>query len=297
MELRQLKYFIAVAEELHFGRAAQRVHIAQPPLSQQIKRLEEELEVRLFERTSRKVALTPEGTAFLVVATDLVGRLEEGVERIRSMARGEEGLLRVGFIGPASLSRLPLAIRGFRESNPRIRLEFSARATSEQLPLLRTDRLDVIFVRLFGHDTEGLESMIFLREPYVLALPQGHALAKRDRLDMTDLKGVPMIFNQRVAQPALYRSLMGSFHKAGFMPEVIQEVNTEQATVALVATGLGVALVPKSSATDHRAGVVFRPLDGDLPWWEISALWKRRRETPLLLKFLEVIKANRELAD
>jgi DNA-binding transcriptional LysR family regulator len=98
-----------------------------------------------------------------------------------------------------------------------------------------------------------------------------------------------MIFNQRLAQPALYRSLMGAFHKAGFEPEVVQEVNTEQSTVALVSTGMGAALVPASSATDRRSGVVFRPLDGELPNWEITALWKGRRETPLLRRFLDVL--------
>ena len=124
--------------------------------------------------------------------------------------------------------------------------------------------------------------MIFLREPYVLALPEGHILAEQERVDIRQLDGQPMIFNQRIAQPALYRSLMGSFHKAGFVPNIVQEVNTEQSTVALVATGLGMALVPASSAGDQRAGVTFRPLDGDMPSWEITALWKARKETALL---------------
>lgn len=289
MELRQLKYFIAVAEELHFGRAAERCHIAQPPLSQQIKRLEEELGVTLLERTSRKVALTPEGAEFLTSARDIFGRLDEAVDRIQSMSRGEEGCLRVGFIGPASLSPLPQAIRKFRDDNPRIKLDFSAKSTTEQLPMLRSDRLDVAFVRLFGHDVEGLEQQIFLREPYVLALPDGHELSGLAEVDIRQLEGEPLIFNQRIAQPALYRSLVGSFHKAGFLPNIIQEVNTEQSTVALVATGLGSALVPASSASDQRAGVVFRPITGELPYWEITALWKGRKETALLKRFLAVI--------
>lgn len=297
MELRQLKYFIAVAEELHFGRAAERCHIAQPPLSQQVKRLEEELGVTLLERTSRKVALTPEGREFLKRCRDIRDRLEEAVIHVQDMAQGLEGLLRVGFIGPASLSRLPAAIRAFREANSNIRLDFSAKSTTEQLPMLRGDRLDVAFVRLFGHDTTGLKSMVFLREPYMLAFPDGHPFTKRERVDITDLEGEPLIFNQRIAQPALYRSLMGSFHKAGFMPNIVQEVNTEQSTVALVATGLGSALVPASSAGDQRAGVTFRPLDGDLPQWEITALWKEKKENALLAKFLSVVKEFREISD
>lgn len=295
MELRQLKYFIAVAEELHFGRAAERCHIAQPPLSQQIKRLEEELGVTLLKRTSRKVSLTPEGTEFLRRCKDIRDRLDEAVVCVQDMAQGLEGQLRVGFIGPASLSKLPRAIRTFRDQNPNIRLDFSAKSTTEQMPMLRGDRLDIAFVRLFGHDTTGLNSMVFLREPYVLAIPEGHAFAKRQRLDITDLEGQPLIFNQRIAQPALYRSLIGSFHKAGFMPNIVQEVNTEQSTVALVATGLGSALVPASSGVDKRSGVIFRPLDGDLPQWEITAIWKQKNETALLRKFLTVVTLFREV--
>jgi DNA-binding transcriptional LysR family regulator len=297
MELRQIKYFIAVAEELHFGRAAVRCHIAQPPLSQQIKRLEEELGVKLLERTSRKVSLTPEGGEFLRRCKDVRDRLDEAVICIQDMAQGLAGHLHVGFIGPASLSKLPQAIRAFREQNPDIRLDFSAKSTTEQLPLLRGDRLDIAFVRLFGHNTTGLKAMPFLREPYVLAIPEGHPFKDRDRLDIKDLEGEPLIFNQRIAQPALHSSLMGSFHKAGFMPNIVQEVNTEQSTVALVATGLGSALVPASSATDHRSGVTFRPLDGELPQWEITALWKPKSECALLLKFLDMIKEYQDLQD
>jgi len=297
MELRQIKYFIAVAEELHFGKAAERCHIAQPPLSQQIKRLEEELNVILFERTSRKVALTPEGTEFLRRCRDIRDRLEEAVICVQNMAQGLEGQLRVGFIGPAALSPLPRAIRAFRERNPNIRLDFSAQSTTDQLPMLRNDRLDVAFVRLFGHDTTGLRTLLFLREPYVLAIPEDHPFKDRDRLHIKDLEGEPLIFNQRIAQPALYSSLIGSFHKVGFMPNIVQEVNTEQSTVALVATGLGCALVPQSSGTDHRAGVIFRPLDGELPHWEITALWKKRNESILLRKFLEVIEEHRDVSD
>ncbi|BCS90057.1 LysR substrate-binding domain-containing protein [Pseudodesulfovibrio sediminis] len=289
MELRQLKYFIAVAEELHFGRAAERCHIAQPPLSQQIKRLEEELGVTLLERTSRRVSLTPEGREFLRRCKDLEDRLKEAVICVKDMAKGLEGQLSVGFIGPASLSRLPRAIRTFRERNPNIRLDFSAQATKEQLPLLRGDRLDIAFVRLFGHDTSGFNSMLFLREPYALAVPEGHHFADRDDLTLKDLDGEPLVFFQPMNQPALYRSLIGSFHKAGFMPNIVQEANTEQSIVALVATGLGCALVPSSSATACRGGVVFKAISGDLPQWEITALWKKKNETALLKKFLDVI--------
>ncbi|MEZ7198430.1 LysR substrate-binding domain-containing protein [Pseudodesulfovibrio karagichevae] len=295
MELRQITYFIAVAEELHFGRAAERCHIAQPPLSQQIKRLEEELGVTLLERTSRRVVLTPEGKEFLKRCKDVRDRLNEAVICIQDMAKGLEGQLRVGFIGPASLSKLPQAIRSFRERNPNIRLDFSAQSTTEQLPLLRGDRLDIAFVRLFGHDTSGLNSLLFLREPYVLAVPEGHRFVARDSLDLKELDGEPLVFFQPMNQPALYRSLIGAFHKAGFMPNIVQEANTEQSIIALVSTGMGCALVPASSVAVNRGGVVFRPLTGDLPQWEITALWKKKNQSVILQKFLDVAREFREV--
>ncbi|MBU1248178.1 MAG: LysR family transcriptional regulator [Proteobacteria bacterium] len=295
MELRQLKYFVAVAEELHFSRAAKRCHISQPPLSQQIKGLEEELGVTLLLRTNRRVELTVEGREFLGRARDILAQVDASVEQVRAMARGEEGRLRVGFIGPASLSRLPRAIRQFREENPRISLDFSALVTSEQLSMLQNDELDVAFVRLFGHEIFGLRTLLFLREPYEVALPEGHPLTELARVPLISLLGVPMIFNQRIAQPALYASLIGCFHKAGFAPRIVQEVNTEQSTVALVATGLGAALVPASSASDHRSGVICRPVDGDLPDWEITAVWKGRRESPLLTRFLDMVMRYRDV--
>lgn len=294
MELRQLRYFVAVAEELHFGRAAKRCNISQPPLSQQIKGLEEELGVRLLERTNRRVELTVVGREFLGRARAILAAASEAREKVRAMARGEEGGLRVGFIGPASLSRLPEAIRNFREANPRITIELSALSTSEQMPKLRADELDVSFVRLFGHDSTGLSRMLFLREPYALALPEGHPLAEQDWVSIQQLRGVPMIFYPRTQQPALYTSLMGCFHKAGFSPNIVQEVNTEQSTVALVATGLGVALLPSSSAEAKRAGVVYRPVDGHFPHWEITAVWKKRRESALLSRFLDMVMRYRQ---
>lgn len=295
MEFRQLKYFVAVAEELHFSRAAKRCNISQPPLSQQIKALEEELGVLLLERTNRRVELTLEGREFLGRARDILASAVRAKEKIRAMAKGEEGRLRVGFIGPAALSKLPEAIRRFREEHPKVTLDFSALSTTEQLPMLRQDELDVSFVRLFGHDVANLRTMLFLREPYEVALPEGHELAQNERVSLSQLKGVPMIFNQRVAQPALYASLMGCFHKVGFSPNIVQEVNTEQSTIALVATGLGAALVPASSARDRRAGVTCRPLYGELPDWEITVVWKRRRESALLSRFLDVVMGYRQV--
>lgn len=289
MEFRQLKYFVAVAEELHFSRAAKRCNISQPPLSQQIKALEEELGAVLLERTNRRVELTMEGREFLERARDMLAAADSAKEKIRALARGEEGRLSIGFIGPASLSALPEAIRHFREANPKVTLDFSALSTTEQLPMLRNDTLDVVFVRLFGHDITGLRTMLFLREPYKIALPKGHELASQDWVSIQQLRGVPMIFNQRVAQPALYASLTGCFHKAGFSPNIVQEVNTEQSTVALVATGLGAALVPASSASDQRSGVVYLPIDGDFPPWEITVAWKKRKESILLSRFLDMV--------
>ncbi len=293
MELRHLKYFITVAEELHFGRAAKRLHIAQPPLSQQIRQLEEELGARLLERTSRKVGLTPEGELFLDEARKILAGLDRAVERVQGMAQGEEGSLAVAFVGPGSLSRLPEAIREFRAENPGIRLDLTAASTRDQFRMLRSGRIDVAFMRLFGHDTRDFNTRLFLCEPYMLAVPDGHRFVGMDKIHMADLKGEPMIFYPRHLQPQLFDATIASFQKAGFSPDIVQESNTEQSTIALVAAGLGSALVPSSSRKNHRDGVQFLSIMGDLPYWEITMVWQPGSEGAILDRFFEVIERYR----
>lgn len=293
MELRHLKYFIAVAEELHFGRAAQRLHIAQPPLSQQIRQLEDELGTKLFERTSRKVALTSEGEVFLEEARKVLAGLGRAVERVRGMAHGDQGALAVGFVGPAALSLLPEVVREFRQRSPDIHLDLTTASTREQFRMLRAGRIDVAFMRLFGQETQGYRTRLFLREPYMLAVPEDHRFAGRGSVRLEDLKGEPMIFYPRHLQPQLFDALIGCFQRAGVSPDIVQESNTEQSTIALVAAGFGLSLVPGSSRKNKRNGVHFLSLRGDLPYWELTMVWDEAREGPILNRFFEVVEEYR----
>ena len=290
MELRQLIYFVAVAEELHFGRAAKRVNISQPPLSMQIRNLEEDLGTRLFKRTSRRVELTEAGRVFLDEVRGILGKIESAVEATRDTAKGCIGRIAVGFIGPAMDTLLPNAIRSFHQHNPGIVLTLSELSTNEQLEALYSEQIQVGFVRIYHHGLKDLSSEVVWQEPYVLALPEGHHLAQKRRIDLSELDGQPMIMYPRNIQPLLYDSIVKSCEQAGFTPKVSQEVRTKQTTTALVAAGLGVAIVPESSKTIQRKGVIYLPIADPLHAVEIAMVWRTADDSPVLKRFLGSIK-------
>ena len=270
MDVRHLRYFLAVAGELHFGRAAKRLNMSQPPLSQQIRALEESLGVRLFIRTSRSVTLTSAGKVLAERAVDILDRMERLGAAVQDAEQGLTGRLSIGFVRPAMEGTLPRGIRAFRNERPRVALELREMFTPDQLAALRTGELQVGFVRLFGHDMTGLSAELYVREPYVLAVPRGHALARSRRVALKQLAGEDMIFPPRRLMPALYDELVARCGKAGFRPKDVQEAWTKQTAIALVAAGLGVAFVPLSSMVSRRPDVVFRPLEPEaLPFVEL----------------------------
>ncbi len=277
MDVRQLRFFMAVAEELHFGRAARRLNMSQPPLSQQIRALEDGLGVRLFTRTSRSVVLTDAGRAMMERAGDILAAMERLGTEVQDAQRGMTGRLPIGFVRPAMEGRLPGAIREFRRERPEVALELREMLTPDQLTALRAGELRVGFVRLYGHDLTGLVAELFMREPYVLAIPRGHALARMRRVPLGRLAGEPMIFHPRHLMPALHDAMTACCVRAGFRPSIVQEARVKQTAIALVAAGLGMAFVPRSSTVSQRPDVVFRPLEDEaLPWVEI---WCVRPET------------------
>jgi DNA-binding transcriptional LysR family regulator len=290
MELRQLHYFVAVAEELHFGRAARRVNISQPPLSMQIRNLEEELGVRLFTRTSRRVELTEAGRFFLNEVQGILGNIESAVETAREAASGSIGRLAVGFIGPAMDTFLPVSIRNFRRHNPGIILTLSELITSEQIESLYSGRIQVGFVRIYHHELKDLCSEIVWQEPYVLALPERHPFAAKRAIALSELKGQPMIMYPRSIQPSLYDNILKCCEMAGFKPKISQEARTKHTTTALVAAGLGVAIVPDSSKLLHRDGVVYLPITDSLPTVKIAMIWRASNDSPVLKRFLDNVK-------
>ncbi|EMG37862.1 transcriptional regulator [Desulfocurvibacter africanus PCS] len=286
MDVRQLRYFLAVAEELHFGRAAERLHMAQPPLSQQIRKLEEELGATLFRRTSRSVVLTRAGEVLLVEARDILRAMDRATQKVRDTAHGLAGTIVMGLMGPALDTAVPEVLARFRQKYPDVTLHLEELLTGAQIERLLAGTLDCGIVRLFEQEVSGLATRLIHREPYVLALPAGHALARRKRVRLGQLDGQPLIIFPRRMQPMLHDAMLAALLRAGARMHISQEALTKLTTLALVAAGSGLALVPASAKRTGRPGVVFKDVDGDLPLVEIFVAWSEARPNPALDKLL-----------
>ncbi|MFH1116487.1 MAG: LysR substrate-binding domain-containing protein [Pseudomonadota bacterium] len=287
--MRHLRYFVAVAEELHFGRAARRLHICQPPLSQQIKDVERELGVLLFHRTHKKISLTEAGTAFLEDAREILRRVNVAAERVRGVAAGILGRISMGFVLPAMDTFLPNAIREFRSQNPGIEMELHELGTLAQLDALRTGRIQVGVVRLFQQETAGLVVETIAEEPYILALPAKHPLVSLKAVPLAALDGERLIFFPRRTHPRLYDRILACCSAVGCTPRISQETTTKTTAIALAAAGIGVTLVPESSKKQRRSGVVYRPIEGDLPMVELVLIRRKGFESPSLQKLTDTV--------
>jgi DNA-binding transcriptional LysR family regulator len=263
MELRHLRYFVAVAEEGHITRAAERLGMQQPPLSQQIKAMERELDVQLFRRKPRGVELTDAGRAFLNDARAILARLDHAFEATRRTARGEQGRICVGVARTSTYHPfVPQVIRAFRETYPLVFLTFVEARNSELMEHLQTERVDVAFVRLATGDPRELVVNTLLEEPMVLALPSGHALARRTRGADVPLKALANeVF---IAGPGigLRAAALAAIQTAGFALHIGQEAPTTTSALNLVAAGLGISLVPASMQRLRIDGVAYRRLKG-----------------------------------
>jgi DNA-binding transcriptional LysR family regulator len=259
IELRHFRYFVAVAETLHFGRAAERLHMSQPPLSMQIRQLEAMVGAALFERTQRRVALTAAGEAFLSEARRTLTAAREALEAARQSAAGQQGRLRIGFVSSAPFNVLPRILRAYRERYPRVTVDLVERGSADQLRALVEGEQDVGLVRLPAATT-GVSLQVLLREPLVVALPDTHRLAARRSLEARALAAEPFVMFPRRLGPGLYELIMRFCAAAGFVPHIGQEVEQMHAIVGLVGSGMGVALVPRSMHLISGSGVVFKPL-------------------------------------
>lgn len=292
IELRHLRYFVAVAEESSFRRAAARLHISQPPLSRQIGALEERLGVGLFERAGRRVGLTEAGRVYLGEARLLLARFEEGVEAARGAGRGEVGRLRIGYEGSSVYDLIPSSVRVFRRRFPRVRLSLLEMPGADQAGALREGRLDVGFVvPTAGGDGGALVFEALLREPLVAVLPGGHPLAAGDEVDPGELAGEPFVLGPSRPDDALRERVVAVCRGAGFAPRVVQEAGEVQAVLGIVAAELGVALLPDSVRALGREGVVYRPLP-PLPEAGLELAMARRRDgaSPAARAFADVAK-------
>lgn len=287
MELRHLRYFLALAEELHFGRAAKRLSISQPPLSRQIRQTEEELGVPLFTRSKRRVALTPAGRVMLVRARAVLDEADALSPIVRQAHRGEIGRLVVGFVHSAGYGLMPPVVREFRRLCPDVKLVLRERIFGEQLDDLRAGRIDVGLLRPPVGD-QALVTETIWREPFVAALPAGHPLSGQGPLRLKALARQPFILFPRERSAVFHDQIQTLCRKAGFVPAMAQETNTIHTALGLVGAGIGVALVPASVRRIGAVDVTFRSLVEARPQAELALAWKRDESNPVLARFLGV---------
>lgn len=294
MELRHLRYFVAVATELHFGRAAKQLHITQPPLSMQIRALEEELGVTLLHRTRRQVSMTRAGKAFLHDARQILERAEQAVLTARRAARGEIGELVVGFISVADYNLLPLVLREFRRCYPRVTMSLKELTTDAQIAELSEGRIDVGFL-LPPVSEPTIESVPILREPLIAAIPEHHPLAStQGKIPLASLSSAPFIMTPRHMAPGLHDDIVSFCHSAGFSPQVVQEAIQMQTVISLVSAEMGVALIPESLQNLQRTGVIYKRLKEKSPLTEIRLAWRAGDNLPALKLFIQLA---RQIAD
>ncbi|WP_110206769.1 LysR substrate-binding domain-containing protein [Nocardioides daejeonensis] len=296
MELRHLRYFVAVAEELHFGRAAERLHMAQPPLSQQIKQLEAELGFALFERTTRQVALTPAGERYLERTRAVLLAVDQAGAEAKRVSTGEVGRVALGFIGSATYSLLPELARGLRDSFADIEFDFKGEMlTPDQEAALRDGSIDVAILRTPVTDG-ALEVEVVRRESLVVALPVGHRLAEQESVRVKELKGEPFISYPSEHRSVLHDAVQALCRRAGFRPRKVAQVAETSTMVVFVAAGLGVAVLPESVTALSLPGVAFRPV-ADRVTVDLAIGWHPERLTPaaeLVVDHLRAVFGERE---
>lgn len=287
MELKHLRYFVILAEELHFGRAAERLRISQPPLSQMVRRLEQELGVALFSRTSRSVELTEPGRLFLAEARRTLSQAAHAVRVAQQAQGGEVGHLEIGFVPACGV--FPLAARKFAERFPGVKMTLRHMSTAEQVASLLWGTLDVGFVHL-PVDREGLAVEEVQRDPLMVALPVRHALASRSSISWRSLADQPFVGFARAAAPEAYDALLLFLRQAGFRPHAVYETDSLLARLRIVGAGFGLSLVPAYALGFSRPGVVLRPLAPPRPQVGIGVVHAPSRVTPALQGFLAVVR-------
>lgn len=298
-DFRQLRYFIAVAEELSFTRAAQRLHLSQPPLSQQIQALEQDLGVRLLERDKRNVTLTEPGRLFLEQARQILAMAEDTRIRVTEAAAGFSGHLKLAYTVSVSFHpAMPQTLLRLGQRAPNIRVWLSEMYTEPQFAAVRSGQIDVGFVRdMPSHedDARALRLDIIDHEPLLLALPSGHRLAGRESLELGEVAGEPFVIQPRELAATLYDRLVQLTAKVGFHPVVRQQAQQLNGLIALVAAGIGLALVPASMQVVKLAGVSYVPLVDPDAYLLLAVASRAENPSPVVSQFLETV-ADAKLA-
>jgi DNA-binding transcriptional LysR family regulator len=293
IDLKQLKYFLAVAEEKSFSRAAERLHISQPPLSQQIMKLESELGVRLFTRTTRSFELTVAGRALMVEAADLLGRMRMTIDTIRQIDRGQVGRLRVGIVGSAMWGPIPGLLERFQTDFPRVTWTIHELGPNDQWEALRNKQIDVGFWREPRIEPDVLKAAnlrqeLCFKEQFCVAVNARHPLAGRDVISLLDIAGEPML-TLHLDQSAEPRYLMQCCVNAGFEPTIFQEAAEPQTLLAMVGAGLGVALMPETTSRIGWPGVRFLPINEHAPSANLYISYPAQDDAPVVRAFLKIL--------
>jgi DNA-binding transcriptional LysR family regulator len=285
MELRQIRSFLSIAETLHFGRTAEMIHISQPALSLQIRALEDEIGVRLFERNRRKTALTAAGVAFREDATGALSRLDQAVHKAKLAANGKLGILRIGFISTAGNEIVPTIVRQFRERNAEV--EFSLRniLTMDQIRMLEAGSLDIGFLRLPIGGHSDLEVVTVHREPFVLVVPSSHKLAKKKRVRLHELSDQDFVMYERTYAPGFHDLISGMLRDAGIIPKVRQTAGGMPTLISLVDSDTGVAILPASTVKRSVASVVACEIADKIPMSEIGIAVRKGNRAPVVDNF------------
>ncbi|WP_424767552.1 LysR family transcriptional regulator [Paenibacillus sp. sgz302251] len=286
MELRQLQYFVTLAEELNFTRAAERLRITQPPLSLQIQNLEKELGIPLFLRNNRHVKLTDAGAFFSEEVRKLLDQLHRTVENTKRAHYGEIGSLSVGFVGSATYDILPSVLREFRSLYPEVQVHLVELSTPLQVEALRKGEIDIGVLRPPVPES-SLQTEIVSTVPCVLAVPKQHPLLENKNLTLTDLSPHPYIMLSRKTWAGLYDEIVGLCN-----PIIQQEAFEFQTVIGLVAAGLGIAVVPRSAMNLHTQEVVYLELKGLLPVASMGVTWRSKDQSPLVKAFVDIAKKN-----
>jgi DNA-binding transcriptional LysR family regulator len=270
MELRQIRSFLSVAETLHFGRTAELIHLSQPALSLQIRALEEEVGVRLFERNRRKTTLTAAGLVFRDDAAGVVSQLDQAIRRARLAADGKLGLLRIGFISTAGNEIVPNLVRRFTDSSPEVVFSLRNILTTDQIQMLSAGSLDIGFLRLPIGEHPELEVVTVHREPFVIVTPLSHKLAKRKRLALHELSGQDFVMYERNSAPGFHDLIFGMLRDAGVIPNVCQTAGQMPTLISLVDSGMGISILPASAVKHSGASVVACEIAGKVAMSEIA---------------------------
>jgi DNA-binding transcriptional LysR family regulator len=292
MELRHLRYFVAVAQAMSFREAARRLHLSQPPLSKQIQELEEEIGVRLFYRYKRSIALTEAGELFLAHARRTLDMVEQAVYNAREVANGQTGLLRIGFIGAAMYQLLPPLLKAYHRILPKVEIRLQEGYSPGLIAGVENEDLSVAIV--YGPVVSTrVHTLLLAEERLWLALPEDHPCAVEPAVSISKLAGEEFILHPQKDNPPLYEAILNLCQAAGFTPHIAQETTPQPAQVSLVAAGMGICFVTEVVAHQPFPGVVFRPLAQKAPVLQTLLVWKRSNTRKLVETFVHLARERR----